>query len=101
MNDELITQIVAVTKSKLGITHSVRDTLLTHIAKGVVDELKHDHSITVTLDSSRLFMFAVDLSTWRYQSVDDAQTVFTQPTLPMPRHLQYRLHQIVTMSGDV
>lgn len=101
MENDLIPQIVAVTKSKLGITHSVRDTLLTHIAKGVVDELKHDHSITVTLDSSRLFMFAVDLSTWRYQSVDDAQTVFTQPTLPMPRHLQYRLHQIVTMSGDV
>lgn len=86
-----ITQILALVKARLGITTAVRDTYLTAIISGVLDELTKEKGITLNDEDANHLMFVVDYATWRYQSRDESGA--------MPRHLQYRLHNLIISSG--
>ncbi|WP_035317147.1 hypothetical protein [Brevibacillus sp. CF112] len=84
-------QILALVKARLGITVAVRDTYLAAIVSGVVRELQQEKGVNLDPDDANHLMFCVDLATWRYQSRDSDGS--------MPRHLQYRLHNLMIHSG--
>ncbi|MEV2353709.1 hypothetical protein ABND43_18635 [Paenibacillus larvae] len=86
-----INQIVALVKERLGIRTAVRDTYLTAIAEGVVKELEDEKGITLQPSDANHLMFCVDYAAWRYQSRDESGA--------MPRHLQFRLHNLILHSG--
>jgi len=86
-----VTQVVALVKARLGISTAVRDTYLTAIVEGVVRELADEKGIALKSDDANHLMFCVDYATWRYQSRDS--------TGAMPRHLQFRLHNLIIHSG--
>jgi len=84
-------QILALVKARLGITTAVRDTYLAAIVSGVIRELEHEKGIKLDPADMNHVMFCVDLATWRYQSRDESGA--------MPRHLQYRLHNLIISAG--
>jgi hypothetical protein len=84
-------QIVALVKERLGIRSAVRDTYLTAITESVVKELEDEKGLKLDADNSYHLLFCVDYATWRYQSRDD--------TGAMPRHLQFRLHNLMIHVG--
>jgi len=84
-------QILALVKARLGITTAVRDTYLAAIISGVIDELTKEKGIALNADDAHHLMFVVDYATWRYQSRDESGA--------MPRHLQYRLHNLIISTG--
>lgn len=84
-------QILALVKARLGITTTVRDEYLTAIISGVIDELTKEKGIALNTDDAHHLMFVVDYATWRYQSRDESGA--------MPRHLQYRLHNLIISAG--
>lgn len=92
-------QIVALVKERLGIRTAVRDTYLTAIVQGVLAELKDEKGLTLLADNPYHLMFCVDYATWRYQSLSNSETSFTGQPLSMPRHLQFRLHNLMIHSG--
>ena len=83
MEDKVLTLV----KARLGISSFVRDAYLLAIIQGVISELEHALD---SLNQSHI-MFVVDYSTWRYQSRDESGS--------LPRHLQYRLHNLLIDSG--
>lgn len=90
MNEtEFQTEALTLVKSRLGISSHVRDGLLQATINAVFEELTNK----IKLTSASHLMFVVDLATWRYQSV--AEKGLTGGSLPMPRHLQYRLHNLI------
>lgn len=88
MNQQTIVDLV---KQRLGISSAVRDTYLAAIVSGVIDELTKQVGIVLDDENSAHLMFCVDYSTWRYQSRDSSGA--------MPRHLQYRLHNLIVSAG--
>ena len=88
MDTNTILQLV---KARLGITSPVRDTYLTAIVEAVKHELTDEKGILLEANNPNHLMFVVDLATWRYESKDN--------TGAMPRHLQYRLHNLVIHNG--
>ena len=88
MDTNTILQLV---KARLGITSPVRDTYLTAIVEAVKHELTDEKGILLEAINPNHLMFVVDLATWRYESKDN--------TGAMPRHLQYRLHNLVIHNG--
>ena len=82
---------VTLVKDRLGIRTKVRDTYIAAIVDGVVKELEEEKGLV--LDSANLYhlMFVADYATWRYQSRDSDGA--------MPRHLQYRLHNLMIHAG--
>jgi len=92
-------QILALVKARLGITTAVRDTYLAAIVSGVVRELEHEKGIRLDPNDMNHVMFCVDYATWRYQSANDTKTTFTGQPMSMPRHLQYRLHNLIISAG--
>lgn len=88
MNETLIVSLV---KERLGIRTAVRDTYLAAIVSSVVKELEDEKGIALQADNANHLMFCVDLATWRYQSRDSDGA--------MPRHLQFRLHNLMIHSG--
>lgn len=82
-----ILTVVSLVKERLGIKTTVRDTYLTAIAEGVTKELEDEKGLVLDGTNSYHLMFVVDYVTWRYQSRDSDGA--------MPRHLQYRLHNLV------
>lgn len=93
--DEFITTALELTKARLGISSTIRDALLLNAVKSVVEELEDEKGVVVNYGSALHLDFVKDYATWRYQSVGSTETIFTNHTLPMPRHLQYRLHNLV------
>lgn len=83
---------LTLTKARIGITSHVRDGLLIATINAVIDELENEKALTLNYASAAHLMFVVDFATWRYQSV--AEKGVSGP-LPMPRHLQYRLHNLI------
>lgn len=83
--------VLQLVKERLGIKTNVRDTYLTAIVDGVIKELEDEKGLV--LDGANLYhlMFVVDYATWRYQSRDSKEG--------MPRHLQYRLHNLMIHLG--
>jgi len=83
--------VVALVKERLGIKTAVRDTYLTAIANGVITELADEKGLVLDGANSYHLLFVVDYVTWRYQSRDK--------DTGMPRHLQYRLHNLFIHIG--
>ncbi len=81
----------ALVKARLGITTAVRDEYLAAIISGVIDELTKEKGIVLNADDAHHLMFVVDYATWRYQNRDSPEG--------MPRHLQYRLHNMIIHAG--
>lgn len=83
--------VVALVKERLGIWTTVRDTYITAIANGVIKELEDEKGLVLDGANPYHLMFVVDYATWRYQSRDSDGA--------MPRHLQYRLHNLMIHAG--
>ncbi len=83
--------VVALVKERLGIRTAVRDTYLTAIAAGVLKELEDEKGLALDGANPYHLIFVVDYATWRYQSRDS--------DTGMPRHLQYRLHNLYIHAG--
>ena len=83
--------VVALVKERLGIRTNVRDTYLTAIVVGVVKELEEEKGLVLDGANPYHLMFVVDYATWRYQNRDTMEA--------MPRHLQYRLHNMIIHAG--
>jgi len=88
MNTATILELV---KSRLGISSIVRDAYLISIIESVINELEDEKGITLDSKSMNHTMFIVDYATWRYQSRDSEKGI--------PRHLQFRLHNIMLHNG--
>jgi hypothetical protein len=92
MNTETILELV---KARIGIRTDVRNSYLEAIIKGIVQELKDDQGLVLTETNPHHLMFMVDYAVWRYQSVASTETTSTSIPLSMPRHLQWRLHNLM------
>ena len=88
MNTATILELV---KARLGISSYIRDTYLLAIIESIITELESEKGILLDRDNANHLMFIVDYSTWRYQSKDEPGG--------MPRHLQFRLHNLVINGG--
>ena len=86
-----INLIVSLVKARLGLTSEIRDTYLTAIITGIVNELENEKGLALDSASPYHLMFIVDFATWRYQSRDEPGA--------MPRHLQFRLHNLMIHAG--
>lgn len=96
MNEqEFQDQALLLTKARLGLSHSVRDELLKANIAAIVDELENEKGLSLNWDSANHLMFVVDYATWRYQSVGEKAL---DAKNPMPRHLQFRLHNLILSS---
>lgn len=80
-------KVLPLVKARLGITATVRDTYLTAIIDGVIGELEQVQGLSLDSDNPFLLMFVVDLATWRYENKGQMDG--------MPRHLQFRLHNLI------
>ena len=85
--------ILGLVKAKLGISTTIRDTYLQAIINGVVTELEDEQGLVLDGTNSYHLLFVVDYATWRYESKDKEGA--------MPRHLQFRLHNLVIHVGGV
>jgi hypothetical protein len=83
--------VVALVKERLGFKTTVRDIYLTAIVDGVLKELEDEKGLALDRANPYHLMFVVDYSTWRYQNRDS--------NVGMPRHLQYRLHNLYIHTG--
>jgi hypothetical protein len=83
--------VVALVKERLGIKTDVRDIYLTSIIDGVIAELEDEKGLALDGANPYHLMFVVDYATWRYQSRDESGA--------MPRHLQFRLHNLMIHTG--
>ncbi len=79
--------ILELVKDRLGISTTARDTYLISIIESVIRELEDEKEITINYEDMRHTMFITDFVAWRYKSRDE--------TGAMPRHLQFRLHNLV------
>lgn len=85
-------QLLELLKIKLGISSDLRDKALEKIIASIITELTDNYG--VVLDNTRADheMFIVDFAAYRYEGVaDNGRT--------MPRHLQWRLHNLQLGSG--
>ena len=80
-------RILVLLKARLGISTDRRDTILNAIIDGVVAELENQHGLFLENDADQL-MFLVDYAEYRYSKRDE----------PLPRHLQWRLHNLIVSS---
>ena len=75
------------TKARIGIRSDARDAYILSIAEGVIKELKESQGLEMDTDNPFHLMFIVDYTEWRYSNRDEPSG--------MPRHLQWRLHNLV------
>lgn len=87
-----IEQILSLTKERIGIRTKVRDEYLTFRIKGVLDEIKKEYKLKLDQENFSHVMFLVDYATWAYDNRDVAKQ-------KMPRHLQFRLHNLIVGGG--
>lgn len=83
--------VLEIVKERLGIRTTVRDTYLSAIIDGVMKELEDEKGLVLEGTNPYHLMFVVDYAAWRYQSRDSDSG--------MPRHLQYRLHNLMIHAG--
>lgn len=89
---ESLSTVKDVVKARIGIRSTVRDSYLQTIIDGVIKELDEINGIELDLDTNSYhLMFVADLSVWRYQNRDTMEG--------LPRHLQFRLHNLM-VKGD-
>lgn len=87
--------IMTLVKERLGIRSNVRDAYIEAIVNGVVKEMEEEKGLVLDSTNSYHLMFIVDYSAWRYQNVNDTSKEV------MPRHLQYRLHNLILKQGAI
>lgn len=92
MNTSTILDLV---KARLGITTNIRDNYIKAIIEGVIKELEDEKGLALDDVNPYHLMFIVDYSSWRYQSVNATQMTSVSRPLSMPRHLQFRLHNLM------
>jgi hypothetical protein len=85
-------KILELVKSRLTIKHTARDTYLQAIIKGVIQELTDEKGLVLVADDDNHLLFVVDYVTWMYQNRDSKEG--------MPRHLQFRLHNMMIHAGS-
>lgn len=88
-----IETVYSLTKDRLGIKSTVRDTYIQAIVDSVVSELETVNALVVDYTNSNHLMFIVDFATWRYENKGSMDG--------MPRHLQFRLHNLIVSNGGV
>lgn len=88
-----IDNILTLVKYQLGISTEARDTYLTAIINGIIAELEGQQGITLDNTDMSQVMFIVNYAVWRYQARDS--------TGALPRHLQFRLHNLIIHSREV
>ena len=86
-----ITNVLQLVKARIGITTAVRDSYLTAIIEGIIKELTDEKGLVLDGGNPYHLMFVVDFATWRYQNRDTMEA--------MPRHLQFRLHNMMIHAG--
>lgn len=86
----MFNQALELLKARLGISTTARDSYLTMIIEGIEDELISVQGITLDSGNSSHLMFVVDYAEYRYSNRDKPM---------MPRHLQWRLHNLMLGSG--
>lgn len=89
MDDRQI--ILDLLKIRLGIKSDARDKILKANVDGIISELEKIHGYTLDLSKAHLKMFIVDYADWRYSNRGKLGA--------MPRHLQYRLHNLEISQG--
>lgn len=87
MNIEIILQLI---KEVLGIRTDVRDIYITAIIKGIIKELEDEKGLNLDGSNDYHLLFVVDYVSWSYKNKDGAG---------MPRHLQFRLHNLIIHAG--
>lgn len=87
MDTRVIIQLV---KEVIGIKTNVRDIYLTAIIKGVIKELEDEKGLSLDGSNDYHLLFVVDYVAWYYKNKDGAG---------MPRHLQFRLHNLIIHAG--
>lgn len=92
---EFISTALELTKARLGISTTIRDALLLNAVESVVEELEDEKGVVLKYDSPLHLDFVKDYAVWRYQSVGDTQLSASRVPLAMPRHLQFRLHNLI------
>lgn len=88
MDIAIILQLV---KDRIGIRSTARDSYITAIIEGVIQELEDEKGLVLESANSYHLLFVVDYVTWRYQSRDSEGS--------FPRHLQFRLHNLIIHTG--
>jgi hypothetical protein len=84
-------QLLELLKLKLGISTTLRDKPLEKIIDAVISELGENLGVVLDLKRADHEMFVVDFAVYRYEGGMD-----------MPRHLQWRLHNLqVSSKGKV
>ena len=84
-------QLLELLKLKLGISTDLRDKPLKKIISSVITELTENLGVDLVSDRADHEMFVVDFAAYRYEG-----------GLDMPRHLQWRLHNLqVSSKGKV
>ena len=84
-------QLLELLKLKLGISTNLRDKPLKKIISSVITELTENLGVDLVSDRADHEMFVVDFAAYRYEGGVD-----------MPRHLQWRLHNLqVSSKGKV
>lgn len=78
-----IGQLVALLKIKLGIATNLRDKPLELIISSVISELTEQLGVSLIPDRADHEMFIIDFAAYRYEGGND-----------LPRHLQWRLHNL-------
>lgn len=85
-----ISVILQLVKEELGIRSDIRDNYITAIIKGVIKELEDEKGLILDSENFYHLLFIVDYVAWSYGNKDHAA---------MPRHLQYRLHNLIIHVG--
>lgn len=84
-------QLLELLKLKLGISTTLRDKSLEKIIDAVISELGENLGVVLDPERADHEMFVVDFAAYRYEGGVD-----------MPRHLQWRLHNLqVSSKGKV
>lgn len=78
-------------KARIGLRTNVRDEYLTHVISGVVSELEDVQGLSLDKSNPGHLMFVVDYADWRYSNRDSEEG--------MPRHIQFRLHNLVVQKA--
>lgn len=83
----MVAEILALVKARLGISTTIRDVYLTAIIEGIIKELSSVQGIVIDESDKSKIMFISDYAEYRYSNRDNPS---------MPRHLQWRLHNLMT-----
>ena len=88
MNETLL---LSLTKERIGIKSTARDTYLQALIKGALKELQDEKGITLEDGNYNHIIFITDYVAWRADGHEKDD---------MPRHLQFRLNNMIIHNGS-